>query len=50
MKKTPYFEETTVGAITIVAIQFLSLPLMIGVFALMGIVWLVRKRRVAKTG
>ena len=48
MEKTPYFAETAVGAVTLAAIQLLSLPLLIGGFALLGIVWLVRRSRAAR--
>ena len=48
MEKPPYFAETAAGAVTLVAIQFLSLPLLIGGFALLGIGWLVRRRRAAR--
>ena len=50
MERTPYFAETAVGAVTLVAIQFLSLPVLIGGLALLGIAQLVRRARRAKTG
>jgi hypothetical protein len=50
MERTPYFAETAVGAVTLVAIQLLSLPVLIGGLALLGIVGLVRRSRKAKTG
>lgn len=50
MERTPYFAETAVGAVTLVAFQFLSLPVLIGGLALLGIVQLARRSRRAKTG
>ena len=43
-----YFAETAVGAVVLVAIQFLSLPALIGGLALIGAVKLVSRFR--KTG
>jgi hypothetical protein len=48
MERTPYFAETAVGAVTLVAFQFLSLPVLIGGLALLGIVRLVRRPRPAR--
>ncbi|MFL6232427.1 MAG: hypothetical protein ACJ76N_04780 [Thermoanaerobaculia bacterium] len=50
MRESPYFAETAVGAVTLVAIQFLSLPILAGGLALLGIVWLARRSHRAKTG
>lgn len=50
MERAPYFAETAVGAVTLVAFQLLSLPLLIGGLALLGIVHLARRSRRAKTG
>jgi hypothetical protein len=50
MQQTPYFAETAVGAVTLVAVQFLSLPILIGGLALLGIVRLALRSRAAKTG
>ena len=36
-----YFAETAIGAVVLVAIQFLSLPVLVGGLALIGIVKLV---------
>jgi hypothetical protein len=50
MERTPYVAETAAGAVTLVAFQFLSLPVLIGGLALLGIVHLARRSRRAKTG
>jgi len=50
MQQAPYFAETAVGAVILLSIQFLSLPMLIGGLALLGIVRLVRKARAAKAG
>jgi hypothetical protein len=39
-----YFAETAVGAVVLLSIQFLSLPILIGGLALIGIVKLSRSR------
>lgn len=49
MRETPYFAETAIGAVTLVAIQFLSLPVLVGGLALVGIVRLALRLRTAKT-
>ena len=40
-----YFAETAVGAVVLLSIQFLSLPLLLGGLALIGIVKLFSKRK-----
>src|SRR4051794_41947779 len=49
MERTPYFAETAVGAVTLVAFQFLSLPVLIGGVAPLGIGYLPRQARRATT-
>lgn len=39
-----YFAETAVGAVVLLSIQFLSLPLLVGGLALIGIVKLVARK------
>lgn len=41
----PYFEETAIGAVVLLSIMFLSLPLLIGGLALIGIARLVSRWR-----
>jgi len=48
MQHAPYFAETAAGAVTLVAVQFLSLRLLIGGLALLGIAQLVRRSRPAR--
>ncbi len=45
-----YFAETAIGAVVLVAIQFLSLPVLVGGLALIGIAKLVSSIRTARTG
>ncbi len=40
-KPAKYFAETAIGAVVLVAIQFLSLPVLVGGLSLIGIVKLV---------
>lgn len=49
-KPAKYFAETAIGAVVLVAIQFLSLPVLVGGLALIGIVKLVSSLRTARTG
>ena len=44
-----YFAETAIGAVVLVAIQFLSVPLLVGGLALIGIVKLVSSLRTARS-
>lgn len=44
-----YFAETAIGAVVLVAIQFLSVPVLVGGLALIGIVKLVSSLRAART-
>ncbi len=39
-----YFAETAVGAVVLLSIQFLSLPLLVGGLALIGIAKLVARK------
>ncbi len=45
-----YFAETAIGAVVLVAIQFLSLPVLAAGLALIGTAKLVSSLRAAKTG
>ncbi|HKV10809.1 MAG TPA: hypothetical protein VJ725_21890 [Thermoanaerobaculia bacterium] len=36
-KPTPYFAETAVGAVVLLSFQFLSLPILVGGLALIGV-------------
>jgi cell division septation protein DedD len=47
-KPAKYFAETAIGAVVLVAIQFLSLPVLVGGLALIGIAKLVSSLRAAK--
>ena len=49
-KPAKYFAETAIGAVVLLAIQFLSLPVLVGGLALIGAVKLVSSLRTAKTG
>lgn len=42
-----YFAETAVGAVVLVALQFLSLPILIGGLALIGIMKFLSRSRSA---
>ncbi len=44
------FAATAIGAVVLVAIQFLSLPILVGGLALIGVAKLVSSRRAPKTG
>lgn len=46
-KPARYFAETAIGAVVLLAIQFLSLPILAGGLALIGIVKLVSSLRTA---
>ncbi len=48
MRQTPYFAETAIGAVTLVALQFLSLPVLVAGLALIGIARLAFRPRRAK--
>ena len=43
-KPAEYFAETAVGAVVLLALQFLSLPILVGGLALIGITKLVSGR------
>jgi hypothetical protein len=45
-----YFAETAVGAVVLLSIQFLSLPLLVGGLALIGTVKLVSRLRASNAG
>lgn len=49
-KPVRYFAETAVGAVVLLAIQFLSLPILAGGLALIGIAKLVSSLHAARTG
>ena len=49
LKRTDFFAETAIGAVVLVAIQFLSLPILAGGLALIGIAKLVSRWRSAGT-
>ena len=44
-KPAEYFAETAIGAVVLLSIQFLSLPLLIGGLALIGLAKLVSSLR-----
>lgn len=44
----PFFAETAIGAVVLVALQFLSLPILAGGLALIGIVKLVSTLRTSR--
>lgn len=46
-KPTPYFAETAVGAVVLLALQFLSLPILVGGLALIGVWKIVSSFRTA---
>lgn len=46
-KPADYFAETAVGAVVLLAIQFLSLPILVGGLALIGVAKLVSRLRTA---
>ena len=48
-KPDRYFAETAIGAVVLLAIQFLSIPVLVGGLALIGIVKLVSSLRTART-
>lgn len=48
-RPTGYFAETAVGAVVLLSLQFLSLPLLAGGLALIGIAKLVSASRAART-
>jgi hypothetical protein len=45
-----YFAETAAGAVVLLSIQFLSLPLLIGGLSLIGLAKLVSRWRTRKAG
>lgn len=45
-----YFAETAIGAVVLLAIQFLSLPVLVGGLALIGVVKLVSVWRTRRAG
>ena len=49
MERSPYFAETTAGAVVLVGHQFLSLPVLVGGLVLLGIARLVFRSRPSKT-
>ncbi|HEX7183135.1 MAG TPA: hypothetical protein VF756_14940 [Thermoanaerobaculia bacterium] len=48
-KPADYFAETAIGAVVLLAIQFLSLPILVGGLALIGIAKLVSNLRATHT-
>lgn len=44
----PYFAETAVGAVVLLAIQFLSVPILVGGLALIGLAKLASRLRTAR--
>jgi hypothetical protein len=48
-KPPKYFAETAIGAVVLVAIQFLSIPVLVGGLALIGIAKLVSSLRTPRT-
>lgn len=44
-----YFAETAIGAVVLLAIQFLSVPVLVGGLTLIGIVKLVSSFRAARS-
>ncbi|HWM89287.1 MAG TPA: hypothetical protein VN493_00820 [Thermoanaerobaculia bacterium] len=48
-RKEQYFAETAIGAVVLIAVQFLSLPILIGGLALIGIARLLFRSRTART-
>lgn len=48
MEQAPYFEETALGAVVLLGLQFLSLPVLVGGLALLGIARLVSRARAKK--
>jgi len=50
MERAPYFAETAIGAVVLVALQFLSLPILVGGLALIGLAKLVSRARTARAG
>jgi hypothetical protein len=49
-RRSDYFAETAIGAVVLVSIQFLSIPILVGGLALIGAAKLVSSLRTAKTG
>jgi hypothetical protein len=49
MERVPYFAETAIGAVVLVAIQFLSLPVLIGGVVLIGVARFVLRSRTTNT-
>jgi hypothetical protein len=49
MERVPYLAETAIGAVVLVAIQFLSLPVLIGGVALIGVARFVLRSRTTNT-
>ncbi len=47
MERAPYFAETAIGAVLLIAIQFLSLPILIGGVILIGVTRFVLRSRIA---
>ena len=49
-RREPYFAETAIGAVVLLSLQFLSLPILVGGLALIGAVKLVSRWRKASAG
>ena len=45
-----YFAETAIGAVVLIALQFLSLPILVGGLALIGLAKLISSSRSVHTG
>jgi hypothetical protein len=48
MKTSPGIAETTAGAVILLGIQFLSLPVLAAGLLLLGIGWIIRSGRLRK--
>ena len=49
-QRSDYFAETAVGAVVLISIQFLSLPVLVGGLALIGAAKLVSRLLTTSTG
>jgi hypothetical protein len=49
-QRSYYFAETAIGAVVLVSIQFLSLPILLGGLALIGAAKLVSRLRTTSAG
>ena len=49
-KAAKYFAETAIGAVVLIAFQFLSVPVLVGGLALIGIAKLVSSLSTFRTG